>query len=797
MDSLYLSEEQFQDIFKNHLKIETYSKPIESLFGVRYRRKVNYKPYYQRNYVWDAKKASYFIESILLGTEIPPLIFFNNGEGMEVIDGRQRYETILRFYDNELALAKKGLFALKQLSKKKYEDLHEEVADIFLSSTLRIIEFEIVNEQELNTQLQDKVKKEIFGRYNSGITPLKKSEIENAVYLKDEYTSVAKTKLEGDSELFAIYDELFFRTPTQKSETKLEDVLSFIRTLSVIHRVPITYYATKKNELIARLYDQFADSGADAHFEFEKFNDKVKFVSSVRDSFLQSGQRYDRLFNTCLLWGLNVIENEGMELPSNPPSERFLNSAVEFYTNRREDFTELDRHYYGVVVKRFGAMADFLESQIKVDLGIYRASTDKTRKEVKDLLNPSGETESKLTELESLRLNKPDPSRMSIEDITNMMNRQRFLVRPPYQRTEVINLKKASAIIESILLGIALPVIFVYKRENGVSEVRDGQRRILTILGFLGQTYLDQDNKIQKTKNSDFKLRQLKILKEFDKKGFRSLPSDVQDKILDFELFVVTIEEKLNQGFDPVDLFIRLNDKPYPIKEHSFEMWNSWADKDIVTSIRKIAKEIKEWFYLKQSSRENFRDRMQNEEMLASLAFLFVKEENSPGELHLDIYQKEQRLNARVKAKKEISTTLIRASENEEMKSRFQEAINKTLALIDKTKSILLTQLSNHELGSVQLLNASLDELLFPNKERKIRTYQDFYILWLCISPLDPEVIDAKGEQVYFNIREVFEFFRDVPESTIDGKAGFLKLVAQFHESMGVRRMVKVNSKSH
>jgi len=35
MTELYLSQEEFQDIFKNHLKIEVYSKPIESLFSVR------------------------------------------------------------------------------------------------------------------------------------------------------------------------------------------------------------------------------------------------------------------------------------------------------------------------------------------------------------------------------------------------------------------------------------------------------------------------------------------------------------------------------------------------------------------------------------------------------------------------------------------------------------------------------------------------------------------------------------------------------------------------------------------
>ena len=97
MSDIFLKKEDFEKIFKSHLKIETYSKRIESLYSDRLLRKINYKPYYQRNYVWDKHKASYFIESILLGTEIPPLIFYNSGDSIEVIDGRQRFETVKKF----------------------------------------------------------------------------------------------------------------------------------------------------------------------------------------------------------------------------------------------------------------------------------------------------------------------------------------------------------------------------------------------------------------------------------------------------------------------------------------------------------------------------------------------------------------------------------------------------------------------------------------------------------------------------------------------------------------------------
>ena len=163
----------FEKIFKEHLKIETYSKSIDSLYSPRLRNKINYKPYYQRNYVWDNNKATYFIESILVGTEIPPLIFFDNNDGIEVIDGRQRFETILRFMENQFQLTKAGLTSLKQLKKLNWESLtqrNSKIIEDFLDAKLRIIEFKLVNQPPLDRFLEDKVKKEIFSRYNTGIT---------------------------------------------------------------------------------------------------------------------------------------------------------------------------------------------------------------------------------------------------------------------------------------------------------------------------------------------------------------------------------------------------------------------------------------------------------------------------------------------------------------------------------------------------------------------------------------------------------------------------------------------------
>ena len=81
--------------------------------------------------MWDSEKASYFIESILLGTEIPPLVFFQTQSANEVIDGRQRYETIERFLNDRFLLNESGLHCLKSLAGKKYSQLDENIREQF------------------------------------------------------------------------------------------------------------------------------------------------------------------------------------------------------------------------------------------------------------------------------------------------------------------------------------------------------------------------------------------------------------------------------------------------------------------------------------------------------------------------------------------------------------------------------------------------------------------------------------------------------------------------------------------
>lgn len=788
-NELFLKKDEFEQIFRYHLKIETYSKSIDNLFGPKLLNKIDYKPYYQRNYVWDVNKATYFIESIMLGTEIPPLIFFNNGKNIEIIDGRQRFETIKRFFENDFSLTKKGLSILPNLVKLNFDSIrkdHSYLLELFLDAKIRIIEFAIVNEPPMDDKLKDKIKKEIFGRYNSGITPLKKSEIDNAIYDDDPISTNFKHIFKKEKELAQeIYQIFLPQRNNPKKIIPIDGILQFIRRYLVLYKFPIKYYAwgTARTETLTKLYQLLMDSAEDEQALCSSFLKKVEIISKIKNQFITNHFGYNRLVFECLLWVFYVIENEGINLKE-LESPELQRKIVFIISSNLDKYSEEDHHFQKAVIERYNYTASIFAELFNLDLRIYLGGDDKTSETLKEIRKSETKVD-KLNKLETLRITKPAPEYVSIDDIVRTMTRKRFLVRPSYQRSEVINLSKASAIIESILLDVILPAIFVFKRNDNVSEVIDGQQRILSILGFICQSYLDEDNNSRYTLNNNYSLRGLRILKDLNGSKFKDLPQTLQDKILEFNLFVVEIEERLNPEFNPVDLFIRLNDKPFPIREHSFEMWNSWVDKDILDKIKNNVTKRSDWIYLKQLKKSSDRDRMENEELYITLVYLDYKY-NQKSEFHtsLDIYAKTDRINSRIRDKNDISTVLAIVSQDELEKEKFLQSIKNVERFISKLKLILLDR-DKDKTELSEFLKIELDDLFKAKKESRYfkRTMQDFYIFWIILIDINYEMVKYHRIEMKEKLRNIFIYMKNIPESDAsNGYANFISLINEFKE---------------
>lgn len=747
-----ISESKFIDIFKNGLKIVPRTLSVKTLLSERNLKRIDYKPYYQRNYVWDIEKQTFFIESVLLGTEIPPLILYKSGLKTEVIDGRQRFETLKRFKENDFALSSKGLMDLPALSRVSFNTLDEELKEVFLNSYIRVFEFEVI--VNITPEIEDKIKKEIFRRYNTGITPLSSVEIDSAKYDADIFSNQLEEKLTENVYMYEGLRDCFF--PNDHEDENLKGkLIDFLRKAYVMPKFPILRYAkgTQRSEIMELLYKSMFNAIDDTP-DVNVYLKHYQVIIDLRKRLLIDNNVFSKqkLMYETISWALLVLNQENIYFDIFDIYEELK----KYYERNLDIYLDENSYYYTNIVKRYTDTARFFERYVNFKFDYYIRNSE-FKESLKTMKQGEQDVKNVIQQLDGLRINKPSPVSKPIEEILSDVITTKYLLRPTYQRQERITEQKASAIIESILLGISLPPIFVYKKNNGIKEVIDGQQRLLSIIAFIGKQYRNENDKLEYSKNNNFKLRKLKILTELNGKNFSSLSTQDQDKIMDFVIDEIIIEQSINTNFDPTDLFIRLNQKPYPIQQNSFEMWNSTVDKSIVEKIKEVTNKHIHWFYSKESKdAEKRNDRMENEELVTLLAYIDYTMSISTYEKVLGTFKRIDRITCRIKDKNTITDYLTKLEDNISEKELFLSYIDKTDEKIEKFGSLFN-----------ELNRETLNEFFNVKKTRTFRrSYQDFYIVWLVLHNRD--VNNENKNEIKQLITELLSLLRNVKGEEVD-----------------------------
>ena len=78
-----------------------------------------------------------------------------------------------------------------------------------------------------------------------------------------------------------------------------------------------------------------------------------------------------------------------------------------------------------------------------------------------------------------------DGYEMSIGELINLYRDEELTIDPAFQRLFRWDDTRKTRFIESLLLGIPIPPIFVFQTENGVWELIDGLQRLSTIFQFI------------------------------------------------------------------------------------------------------------------------------------------------------------------------------------------------------------------------------------------------------------------------------------------------------------------------
>lgn len=159
-------------------------------------------PDFQRDFIWDDRKQSRLIESVLLRIPLPVFYLAEDDEGrMIVVDGLQRLSTFSRFARNELKLQLKDR---SELDGKRFADLSPKLQNRIEDCPLLLYIIE--------AKAPERARFDIFERVNGGV-PLTRQQMRNCLYVGEATRFLKK---EAQTDLFKKATGGSLRTTTMR-----------------------------------------------------------------------------------------------------------------------------------------------------------------------------------------------------------------------------------------------------------------------------------------------------------------------------------------------------------------------------------------------------------------------------------------------------------------------------------------------------------------------------------------------------------------------------------------------------
>jgi len=175
--------------------------------------------------------------------------------------------------------------------------------------------------------------------------------------------------------------------------------------------------------------------------------------------------------------------------------------------------------------------------------------TELNNKDTDEIFLEQDEDESPLDIAPDRRRVKTEKMDLPVDTIYSWVSRGKINPQPEFQRYFVWNDAKASRLIESLLLDIPIPVVYVAEEGDKTYSVVDGQQRITSISSYISGKFPD---------GKDFRLSGLQVLEELNGKPFKKLAHDFQESIMSamIRLIIINQDSENNVKFE---LFKRLN----------------------------------------------------------------------------------------------------------------------------------------------------------------------------------------------------------------------------------------------
>jgi hypothetical protein len=204
----------------------------------------------------------------------------------------------------------------------------------------------------------------------------------------------------------------------------------------------------------------------------------------------------------------------------------------------------------------------------------------------------------------------------SVDFVVNKLILRDLLdLNPDFQRKFVWDRKRQSRLIESTLLGIPIPFMYLSESVKDKFHVVDGLQRLCTFRDYM---------------NNEFPLKNLEHLSQFEgcyfsvaKKGKRALDQTMQTRIESFQLYF-NIIEKTSPNEVKYDIFERLNTGGLPLNAQEIRNCNS---EDHVRDFLKQASTTQ--VFLEATDNSITSKRLDDQELVLRYVGFFLSRNNS------------------------------------------------------------------------------------------------------------------------------------------------------------------------
>lgn len=138
---------------------------------------------------------------------------------------------------------------------------------------------------------------------------------------------------------------------------------------------------------------------------------------------------------------------------------------------------------------------------------------------------------------------KVERDQYSIFELNRKFEKNQLILDPDFQREAVWKKDQQSELIETVLMGIPLPIFYLNETKEGKLVVVDGKQRLTTFFAFI---------------KNEFKLKNLKILRKCNGTYFRDLEGKLQANLEDFQIIAQVIKPPTPDRI-MFDIFDRVN----------------------------------------------------------------------------------------------------------------------------------------------------------------------------------------------------------------------------------------------